>query len=431
MRVLLIEKTPDGLLDIALRAQRRGHDVRYFLQTWNADKSPVGRGMLTRVPDWRASIAWADIVILGSNDLPMLEIERRCQDRGVPLIGGGPESAKWENDRLHGMSIFKKAGIPIPPVREFSDYDAAIAHVEREERPFYSKPCWPDADKALSCKTGVDADPAFMLKRFKRQYGRPKGKFILQEPIQGIEVGVGGWFGPDGFAPGWEENFEFKRLCSGDVGPNTGEMGSVLRLVSKSKLAERVLLPIEDMLERTGFCGNIDVGTIIDEDGEVHPLEFTVRCGWPSTNIEQDLYDGDLIEFLAGLAEGSPPKNARRMNEVAVGVVLALPPFPFPVTDYDQVVGWPIYGVVPSIEERVHFAEAMLDKGQLATAGDYVAICTGTGDTVQAARGQAYRTIERLQLPANPFWRIDIGQRLARDLPRLQERGFAKGLTYA
>ena len=387
--------------------------------------------MLTRILDWRGSIAWADIVILGSNDLPMMEIERRCQERGVPLIGGGPESAKWENDRLHGMSIFKRVGIAIPPVREFTDYDTAIAYVESLGEPVYSKPCWPDADKALSCKTGVDEDPAFMLKRFKWQHQRPKGKFILQDAVKGIEFAVGGWFGPSGFATGWEENFEFKRLFSGDVGPNTGEMGTVMRLVSKSKLADKVLSPIADMLDRTGFCGNIDVGTIIDEYGDVYPLEFTVRCGWPSTNIEQDLYDGDFIEFLAGLAEGHPPRNARRMDEVAVGIVLALPPFPFPITDYDQVVGWPIYGITPSIEDRVHFAQAMIDKDRLMTAGDYVAICTGTGDTIQAARGQAYRTVDRLSLPATPYWRDDIGQRLARDLDRLQTHGFAKGMEYA
>jgi phosphoribosylamine--glycine ligase len=87
--------------------------------------------------------------------------------------------------------------------------------------------------------------------------------------------------------------------------------------------------------------------------------------------------------------------------------------------------------MVPSIEDRVHLVAAQMEKGELATAGDYVCVCTGTGDTVQAARNAVYRTAQRLQFPIKPQMRIDIGQRLARDIPRLQEHGFAKGLEYA
>lgn len=431
MRVLGVEKTADGLLDVMLRAQACGHQCRYFLQSFDPRKCPVGRGLVERVGDWRESVAWADLILLGSNDLPMMEIERRCQARGVPWIGGNQESAKWENDRLYGMEVMRKARIAVPPVREFRDYDSAITHVEKEGRPFYMKPCWPDADKALSCKTGVYQNPAYNLRKFKRQTGRPKGTFILQEPIEGVEMGVGGWFGPDGFAEGYEENWEFKKLCAGDIGPNTGEMGTVMRVVRQSKLADKILLPIEDQLHRTGYIGNIDTNAILDQYGDPHPLEFTVRFGWPSTNIEQALFDGDFIEFLAGLAVGKPPKGARRMNEVAVGVVLVLPPFPFPITDYEQVIGLPIYGMTDRIAENVHLAQAMGADGELRTAGDYVLVSTGVGETVTAARAKALRVIARLTLPASPYWRQDIGSRLRPGLDSLQEHGYATGLRYA
>lgn len=430
MKLLGIEKTADGLLDILMRAERSGHTVRYFLQTYDTRKSPVGRGLVDRVADWRASVAWADLIILGSNDLPMQEIQARCLARGVPWIGGTAESAMWERDRLHGMQVFRKAGIDVPPIHEFRDYESAIAHVEQAGRPFFSKPCWDGADKALSCKTGVDADPAYMLRQFKRQHGRPKGVFILQEPIEGVEMGVGCWFGPDGFTGVWEENFEFKKLCVGDLGPNTGEMGSVLRFVSKSKLADKVLRPVEEMLHRTGFVGNIDCNTIIDDEGGVWPLEWTARCGWPSTNIEQALVDGDFVEFLAGLAEGRPPK-IHRLNDVAVGVVLALPPFPGPVADYDQVVGVPVYGITPAIEERLHFAEMQAGKNAPESAGDYLLIATGTGESIVAARNQAHRVLGRLSIPSSPFWRVDIGQRLRSGLDDLARHGFAAGLRYS
>jgi len=119
------------------------------------------------------------------------------------------------------------------------------------------------------------------------------------------------------------------------------------------------------------------------------------------------------------------------MNEVAVGVVLSLPPYPHGHEKTEEVVGVPVWGVTPSIEARVHFASAMADKDQLATAGSYVAICTGTGETVQQARAAAYRVVDRVEMPITPQYRIDIGQRLSRQLEKLQAHGFARGLTYA
>jgi phosphoribosylamine--glycine ligase len=203
-----------------------------------------------------------------------------------------------------------------------------------------------------------------------------------------------------------------------------------MRLVKESKLAKQVLAPFEDRLVSMGYVGNVDVNCIVDEDGTPWPLEFTMRLGWPAFNIEPALHSGDIVEFLAGLCEGKPP-NMRRMNEVAVGVVISLPPYPHSHAKTEEVVGVPIWGMVPSIEDRVHLVAAQMEKGELATAGDYVCVCTGTGDTVQAARNAVYRTAQRLQFPIKPQMRIDIGQRLARDIPRLQEHGFAKGLEYA
>jgi phosphoribosylamine--glycine ligase len=154
-----------------------------------------------------------------------------------------------------------------------------------------------------------------------------------------------------------------------------------------------------------------------------------MRLGWPAFNIECALHD-DPVEWLAGLAEGKPP-NTRAMNGVAVGVVLPIPPYPYSHAKTEEIIGVPIWGVTPAIEERVHLAQAMMDKGQLATAGAYVLICTGTGDTVQKARAAAYRVVGRVEMPVSPPYRIDIGQRLSRDLDRLQTHGFAKGMVYA
>lgn len=429
MRVLLVEPHADGLLGVAIRAQQSGHSVRYFCKDYDQHRCPVGRGLVERVPDWRASMRWADLVVLGANDYAMAEFDAWAK-RGVPVIGGSPQSALWESDRAHGMAVFKRAGIPILPFREFTDYDAAIAYVKREDKPFASKPSGRCDDKALSYVAKGPRDLLYMLDRWKRQGKRQGLEFILQEKVSGVEFACSGWFGPGGFARGFEIDWEHKKLMAGNLGPNCGEMGTVQSFVAKDKLVDKVLLPLEPQLERLGYVGSINVNCIVDEDGAPWPLEFTMRTGWPATDIEMALIEGDFIEFLAGLAEGRPSKDAHRLGEVAVGLVMAHGDFPHSHATRREIVGVPIWDIEPD-DPDIHLAQAMMEDGVLKTAGDYVLVVTGTGETVQQARERAYRTIRRPKMPSEPFWRPDIGLRLRHDLDELHRHGYAKGIKYA
>jgi phosphoribosylamine-glycine ligase len=206
----------------------------------------------------------------------------------------------------------------------------------------------------------------------------------------------------------------------------------VLRYVDRSKLADQMLRPLASLLDRIGFIGNCDVNCIIDEDGTPWPLEFTMRCGWPSTNIEMELLNVDPVEFWYGLATGKVPRNHHKLNEVAIGVVLAIPDFPYSHKTAKETVGVPIYGLTPSIAEHWHPAQVMKgDKTDQATAGDYVGICSATGSTVREAQRRVYSRIKRLELPSSPFYRVDIGGRLRKDLPALQAHGYATGLDFS
>jgi phosphoribosylamine--glycine ligase len=430
MRVLLICDAGDGLLDLALQSMKAGHQCKCFVRKYDGRTRPIGKGLVDLVPDFHPWLRWADLIVLEGNGVYMAEAAR-WRAEGMLVIGGTPESAAWELDRTKGMQVFKKAGIPIPPFREFNDYAEAIEFVERRGEPYYSKPCSDTADKSLSAKTGVVGDPTFMLRKWKKKHGRPPFPFLLQEAIEGVEFAVGGWFGPAGFAEAWEENHEFKKLFAGDLGQNCGEAGTVMRFVRRSKLAEKVLQPCEAALAAIDYCGNVDANCIVDSDGDAWPLEWTMRLGWPAFNIETDLFSCDPIDFLHALASGESTRGAHRMNEVAVGVVLAIPPYPHPPRDYEEIVGIPIYGETegfhPCEAQRGGTNEQQLS---LASAGGYVGIGVGTGATVRLAARSAYSTLRKISMPASPFWRNDIGRRLQKDIPELQRHGFASGLEY-
>ena len=441
MKLLLIDTFGEnGMLDLAMRAQDDGHEVVWHFRKTDRTKN-YGKGLVRTTEDWRAFKRWADLVVLGDNTKHLREIDFWRAAGAPPIVGGSVESAEWELDRKTGQEVFKKAGIAVPPFREFSDYDAAIAYVKREGRAFVSKPSYDEHDKSLSYVYKRPADLIYMLERWKRAQ-KLKGAFVLQEKISGCEMAVGGWFGPHGFNVGWCENWEFKSLMAGDKGPNVGEMGTVLRFVSRSKLAAKVLAPLEDRLRRMKYVGYVDVNCIIDEHGDPWPLEFTMRMGWPTFNIQQALVQGDHIEWLEALANGRDSKPFS-LNSLAVGVVMALPEFPYEKTPLEKVTGIPILGLAKSLRPHVHLCEAMQGsapqdtpeggvetKPCLVTAGDYVLVASGVGDSVRSARTKAYRVLDKIRIPASPFYRTDIGQRLKTQLPQIQSWGYASQMLF-
>ena len=54
-----------------------------------------------------------------------------------------------------------------------------------------------------------------------------------------------------------------------------------------------------------------------------------------------------------------------------------------------------------------------------------------SGDTVFAAKQTCYRRLKQINLPNSPMWRTDIGDRLAKQLPKLQDHGFAAGMSFS
>ena len=435
MKLLVVDSKHAHGLDFVLRAQRDGHQVRWFYPPNDKNKW-IGEGLTTRVNDFFPSLRWADLVFLTDNTTYIHNMDAARRE-GVAVCGATVESAEWELDRTTGMEMLRENGIEVPDYKEFNNYDDAIRFVKKNDRPFVSKPSG-DADKALSYVAQTPVDLLYMLERWKAS-SKLKPPFILQEKIDGIEMAVGGWLGPNGWLEGFCENFEHKKLCTGNLGCSTGEQGTVLRYTKSSKLAKQLLLPLTDDLVRTGHTGYVDCNAIIDEKGQPWPLEWTMRPGWPTYNIQQELHEGDCCEWLANLVDGTDAKNLI-YDQIAIGVVLSIPDYPYSHLTRKEVVGIPVYGMTPETLEHTHPCEMMqcevpAESGGgrqkcLGTAGDYVLVMSETGQTVKEAQRAVYRRLKGLNVPNSPSWRTDIGDRLKKELPLLQKHGLAKGMSY-
>ena len=437
MNVLFID-IYSSFLDLALRCSDAGHSVRWFQsKDKEGNRSRVGDGLIQKVPDWESSMKWADIILLADNVryLPALEKYRKM---GYPIWGPNLEVADWELDREKGQAILAKAGVKVMPSLPFKTIKQARDFLLANPGRYVSKPN-ADDNKALSYVSKSAKDLMFMFDYWE-QNSKVKGEFILQTFTPGIEVAVGGYMGKDGFLGKWLENFEHKKLMDGEIGVNTGEMGTCLKYVAQSDLADILLKPLEGELIRQGYTGYIDVSVIVSKQGDPLPLEFTCRPGWPLQQILQCLHEGDPVQWMRDAIDG---KDTMRVSEdIASGVVMTIPDFPYSRLTKKEVSGYPIYGWEKMPNRHFHPAEMMLgevweqDKDKLykepgmVTAGDYVCVITGSGKTVSESREKAYKNLDKIELPNSPMYRTDIGCRLESQLPELQKHGFCDSWKY-
>jgi phosphoribosylamine--glycine ligase len=441
VRLLVIDSEGSSGLDLALRAKQAGHEVKFFVRRTERNKL-VGRGFVEVVDDFRPWLRWSNLVVSCLNDFYISALDLHRRDGGL-VIAPSVETAAWETDRQKGQAVLRKAGISVIPSTEFSDYDRAISFVKKQMKRYVSKPTGDGtADKALSYVSSGPDDMVFMLERWKR-LNKLKTPFILQEFVAGIEMSAAGWFGPGGWNEGWEEAWEHKKFMNDDLGPATGEQGTVMRYTRNSKLARKVLLPLTEQLEKASYVGDIAVNCIVDERGNPWPLEFTTRLGWPAFNLQCALYDGDHAQWLHDLSIGKDSRGLI-LDRVCAGVVMSIPDYPYSHLTRKEVVGIPIYGATrESLWKHVHPCEMqmcdapvqvedrILSLPQPCTAGDYVLVMTAVSETVRDAALICYRRLERLKVPNSPMYRTDVGKRLAKQLPVLQKLGYATGLAYS
>ena len=437
MKILLID-AGDNFLDFALRCEAFGHEVRVFMGP-NSDGSrfKAGDGLINKIGDWEPSMKWADLIVVSDNAKYSTQLEK-YRKMGFPIFNSHKPVAEWELNRGTGIQVFEQAGIKTIPSEVFTDYDKAIAFVEKNsDKRYVSKPSG-DADKALSYVSKSAADMIFMLEYWKKQ-GKIKSPFLLQEFKPGIEMAVSGWFGKNGFSKYFLENFEFKKLMPSNYGPNTGESGTLMKYVTESKLADEVLKPLAPQLFKEGYVGFIDVAVIIQPEAP-WPMDHSVaRFGWPLFQIQQILHP-EPVQWMFDLFDGED--TFKPCMDIACGVVVAFPPYPYHSVGHGE--GYPIWGINEKNRYFIHPAEMMLSKTpmpdmdgdkvkrhlMMVSSGVYPVVCSGRGDTVKEACKGAFGVIDELVIPNSPIVRDDIGERLKKEIPELQKMGYATEWEY-
>jgi len=402
--------------DLAWQVSREGHDVKYYVEH-DADAA-IADGFVEKTDDWRGELAWADVVVFDDiwvgSEVGTGELAAELRADGHAVVGGTPATDRLEEDRGYAMEVLEANGIETVEHREFTDFDSAIEFVEANPAAYVVKPVGEVQNVKRLVYVGRErdgSDVVDVLEAYESAWGHRMKGFQLQRKVEGVEVAVCGFFDGERFVDRINFNFEHKKLFPGNVGPSTGEMGTSMFWAGRNRLFQETLGRLESWLADEGYVGSIDLNCIVNDSG-VHPLEFTPRFGYPTIALQEESIESGTGQFFYDLAHGDDPDVAVHGGyQIAVRIVL--PPFPFnDEKTYDE--NSRNAAVVFETESRdgIHLEDTKNVDGQWTAAGDsgMPIVVTGKGETMQAAREQAYGRIDDIVMP-NMYYRDDIGER--------------------
>lgn len=428
MKKLLFVSADALIADTAWQCVKEGDQV--LLWIGNKHERDIADGFVPKVDDWKRKIDWADAIIFDDVTNGFGKIAHKLRKSGKKVVGGTEYTDLLEEDRSFGQNELKRHGINILNYKEFTDFDIAIEYVKNNPGMYVIKPSGEAQGLKRLLFVGQEedgGDVVRVLESYKKVWAHFIKVFQLQKRVKGVEVAVGAFFNGREFVEEVYVNFEHKKLFPGELGPSTGEMGTLGFFSSANKLYNSTLKKLEETLAREKFVGYIDLNCIVNSYG-IYPLEFTSRFGYPTISLQQEGMNSPVGEFLCELAHGRGT-DLKVKSGFQVGVRIVVPPYPFRDRQAFDSHSKDATIVFKNndLKHGVHIEDVKIVNGEWTVTGSAGTslIVVGTGSTVSQAQKQAYARVKSILIP-NMYYRTDIGDRWVEDSDRLHSWGYLR-----
>lgn len=413
--------------DIARRLCEEGCEVKLFVD--HPEQQECLGGFVEKTNDWKKELSWVgkDGLII-FDDVGYGEEQDRLRKEDYRVVGGCAVGDRLEKERGYGDAILRQCGMETVPIFDFSDPGEAIDFIKKNPKCFVVKQN--NHQSALNYVGVLDdgRDVLNVLELYKKVGIK---NVTLQEKIEGVEIGIARYFNGYDWVGPIEMNVEHKSLFNGNIGPKTGEMGTLMWYDSdeENKLFQNTLAKFKAYLSSIDFRGDVDVSVFVDGD-KIFPIEITARFGCPSTYLQGTMHYSPWYKFLGAIADGKQ-YDLKYYTGYGIVLTLALPPFPYSGNidkEYSSEGLEVLYKdeLLEEEKKRIHF-EGVYKKGERCFVSEslgYVLFVSGRGESIKEAQKSALDLAEKVVIP-KIFYRTDIGEKfLNKDMKLLREWGW-------
>jgi phosphoribosylamine--glycine ligase len=355
----------------------------------------------------------ADLTVVGPDNPLALGIVDLFEESGLRIWGPNREAAQFEASKAFAQRFMEQYGIPTATAGTFEEPTAAKAFAES-----LGGRCAVKADGlalgkgVLICRDMEQAERAIREMLVQKSFGAAGRQIVIQELLEGEEISLHALC--DGTtAKLFPTAQDHKRALDGDLGPNTGGMGtySPTPFLNDSELAGVQQTIIEPWLggcaaEGIDYKGILYPGVILTREGP-KVLEFNARFGDPETQVYLPRLENDLVEVLDASARGGLGSIELKWAPTAVVcVVMASGGYPGSYVKHKPISGLEEVTRMPNV--KVFHAGTAAEGDKVVTNGGRVLGMTGWGETLEQARAAAYEAVEKIHFEGAQ-WRKDIG----------------------
>jgi phosphoribosylamine--glycine ligase len=355
-----------------------------------------------------------DLVVVGPEAPLVAGLVDALEASGIRAFGPRAEAARIEGSKVHAKELMASAGVPTASHAVLRSREEALDHLGRASYPAVLKADGLAAGKGVVIvATEAEAREAVEVFFVERRFGETE--VVLEEHLEGEELSLLALCDGENVVP-LAPAQDYKRILDGDLGPNTGGMGSYSPVpgfdqARAEQIADAVHRPIVDLMSRRGtpYHGVLYAGLMITDHGP-KVLEFNCRFGDPETQAVLPRLRSDLADLCLAAREpgGLAGVDAEFSDDWAVSVVIASAGYPASASKGDLISGLAEAAALDGVEVT-HAGTARSAEG-IVTAGGRVLNVTALGSTPGEARDRAYEAAELISFDGLQI-RTDIAAR--------------------
>lgn len=356
-----------------------------------------------------------DFVVVAPDDPLAQGMVDALEKEGIRSFGPTAAAARIESSKVFSKGLMKKYGIPTAAYESFGDKAEALAYILGKNR-------FPVVIKAdgLALGKGVviaqnlaEADAALGQIMEDKIFGNSGCEVVVEEFFTGPEVSVLAFCDGKTLIP-MVSSMDHKRALDGDLGPNTGGMGTIApnphyTVEIADWCQEHIFLPTVRAMEAEGcpFKGCLYFGLMLTPQGP-RVIEYNCRFGDPETQVVLPLLETNLLDIMQAVYNGTLDRmDIRWRPGAAACVVLASGGYPG-----KYITGLPIHGLNSKgqlLGATVYHAGTKGEGPAFLTAGGRVLGVTAVADTLSDALTEAYRAAKTICFDGICY-RTDIGR---------------------
>ena len=415
-----------------------------FFVRGNAGTAELGTNLDMKETDTGTLLDFAkkekiDLTLVLSDDPLALGTVDAFRKENLRVWGPTKAASQLEWSKAFSKDFMKRHNLPTAKFEIFDNFEKAKKYIKREAVPIVIKADGLALGKGvIIAQTKEEAYETLENIFVKKIFGNSGNTVVIEEFLVGPEISIHAWSDGKSYKM-FPASQDHKRIGDGDIGPNTGGIGTICPLpFVDEKLLKRIereiVAPTLEGMKKDGtpFEGILYPGLILTKDGP-KILEYNARFGDPEAQVYVRLMESDLLDIIdscidgkldelqmnpvrsrplehtsATVTSGRPASNGIKWKEnaYASNVVLSSGGYPGEYKKNKE-----IKGIGSKDKEIIIFhAGTKMENNKLVTNGGRVLGVSAIGSSLKETLDKAYKAIQKISFGGMQY-RRDIGKK--------------------